>query len=84
MVLTDDKIRLHVEYAARCFFRFPTNASQQVHFRSSIFNLSGHCRMMNVNESAHVCVPSATANEVALPFDSNRAAALLLLQKATH
>lgn len=70
MVLTNDKIRLHVEYAVRCLFHFPTNAQQRVHFRSSIFNLSGHRRMMNVNESAHVfaLVPPAMANKVALAF----------------
>lgn len=70
MVLTNDKIRLHVEYAVRCLFHFPTNAQQRVHFRSSIFNLSGHRRMMNVNESAHVFapVPPAMANKVALAF----------------
>lgn len=42
--------------------------------------------MMNVNESVRVfaIVPPAMANKVALPFDSNRAAALFLLQKTTH
>lgn len=75
MVLTNDKIRLHGEYVVLCLFHFPTNAEQQVHFRSSIFHLSGHCRMMNVNENVHMLefVASASANKV----DSIRAAALL-------
>lgn len=48
--------------------------------------LSGHRRIMNEKESAHVFVPLVLANKVALHFDPNRAAALLLplLQKTTH
>lgn len=78
------KIRLHVEYAVRCLFHFPTNAQQQVHFGSFIFTLSGHRRIMNEKESAHVFVLLALANKVALHFDSDRAAALLLRQETTH
>lgn len=35
-------------------FTFPTNAFQRVHSGSSIFNLSGHPWMMNVNERVFV------------------------------
>lgn len=39
---------------------------------------------MNEKESAHVFVLLALANKVAVHFDSDRAAALLLLQETTH
>lgn len=58
-----------------------------MHFGSFIFNLNGHRRIMNEKESVHVFVPLVQANKVALHFDPNRAAALLLLlllQKTTH
>lgn len=72
MVLTNDKIRLHGEYAMRSLFYLTTNGKQQVHFRSFIFHMSGHCKMMNVNKNVH------EANKIALPFDSIRAAAMFL------